>query len=104
MNELVVVGVPLLAIFAGILFQNQRFNGLDACLDRMQADLSQFYQTRGRHDAKIENLTKGSALEIPRITDESKHVNRPRSKARNSGTVTGHDFSRAERHFKMSGL
>jgi hypothetical protein len=58
MNELVVVGVPLLAIFAGILFQNQRFNGLDARLDRMQADLSQFYQTLGRHEAKIENLEK----------------------------------------------
>jgi len=40
MKELVVAGVPLLAIFAGILFQNQRFNGLDARPDRMQADLS----------------------------------------------------------------
>jgi hypothetical protein len=56
MNELVVVGVPLLAIFGGILFQNQRFNGLDTRLDRMQSDLSQFYQMRGKHDAKIENL------------------------------------------------
>jgi len=27
-------------------------------LDRQQADLSQFYETLGRHDAKIEMLKK----------------------------------------------
>ena len=30
--------------------------GLNARMDRMQADLSQFYQTLGRHDAEIANL------------------------------------------------
>jgi uncharacterized protein with GYD domain len=69
MHDLIVVGVPLLAILAGILLNNSNTNAntiriearidkVESRLDRMQADLSQFYQILGRHDAKIEMLEK----------------------------------------------
>jgi len=61
------IGIPVLVILFGILL-NQR--GLDKVesrlervnsdlsgrLDRMQADLSQFYQVLGKHDKAIEIL------------------------------------------------
>jgi hypothetical protein len=65
MNEIVGFAVVIVTIFAGILFNNSRFNlidarftTIDARLDRMQADLAQFYRDLGRHDAKIESLEK----------------------------------------------
>ena len=65
MNEIIGFAVVIVTIFAGMLFNNSRFNAIDARfsmidagLDRMQADLSQFYRDLGRHDAKIETLEK----------------------------------------------
>jgi len=65
MNEIIGFAVVIVTIFAGILFNNSRFNIIDARftsidtrLDRMQADLSQFYRDLGRHDAKLEALEK----------------------------------------------
>jgi hypothetical protein len=52
-HDVVVVGIPLLAIFGGILFNNSSNNRLEAKLDRMQADLSQFYKDLGNHDGRI---------------------------------------------------
>ncbi len=71
MHDTLTVGIPLVAILFGILFNQRavdklenrmdarfnavdaRFNAVDARLDRMQADLSQFYRTLGQHDAEI---------------------------------------------------
>jgi hypothetical protein len=61
------IGIPSLLILVGMLLNNSRSNTLEgridrlgtelnARMDRMQADLSQFYQTLGRHDAEIINL------------------------------------------------
>jgi hypothetical protein len=76
MHDIVVVGVPLLAILAGILFNNGKSDGLEARinsrfdrmdnridrletrLDRMQADLSQFYTITAKHEIRIESLEK----------------------------------------------
>jgi acyl carrier protein phosphodiesterase len=65
MNEVIGFAAVIISIFAGMLFNNSRFNtiearfsSIDARLDRMQADLSQFYRDLGRHDAKIESLEK----------------------------------------------
>lgn len=73
MHDIVVVGVPLIAILAGTLFNNQALNHLetrlDGRLDRMQGEITnlrseihrefeQFYRTLGQHDAKIEILEK----------------------------------------------
>lgn len=73
MHDLIVVGVPLLAILAGIFFNNSNSNSnsvriearidkveanLTARIDRIQADLAQFYQILGKHDGKIEMLEK----------------------------------------------
>ncbi len=73
MHDVVVVGVPLIAILAGTLFNNQALNRLetrlDGRLDRMQSEITnlrsemhrefeQFYRTLGQHDAKIEILEK----------------------------------------------
>ena len=58
MNEIFGFAAVIVSIFAGMLFNNSRFSAIDARLDRMQADLSQFYRDLGRHDAKIETLEK----------------------------------------------
>jgi hypothetical protein len=58
MNEVIGFDAVIVSIFAGMLFNNSRFSAIDARLDRMQADLSQFYRDLGRHDAKIEALEK----------------------------------------------
>ena len=73
MHDLVIVGVPLLAILAGILFNNQNINRienrLDGRLDRIEAEFTilrtelhrefeEFYRTLGQHDARLDNLEK----------------------------------------------
>ena len=73
MRDLVIVGVPLLAILAGILFNNQNINRienrLDGRLDRIEAEFTtlrtemhrefeEFYRTLGQHDARLDNLEK----------------------------------------------
>lgn len=58
MHDIVVVGIPLIAILAGILFNRSdikdlrtemgaRFNKVDDRLDRIDADLRQFYHLSG---------------------------------------------------------
>jgi len=80
MHDVITVGVPVLAILFGILFNQRgldklearldnRVNGLEARMDRMQADLTgridriqadltRFYQILGEHGGKIELLSK----------------------------------------------
>ena len=69
MNEIIGFAVVIVTIFAGMLFNNSRFNAIDARLDRMQSelngridrvqgDLGQFFRELGRHDARIEALEK----------------------------------------------
>jgi len=76
MHDVVIVGVPLLAIFAGTLFNNRDIARLERRLDRivdeigemrremtslgseMHREFEQFYNTLGQHDAKIEMLEK----------------------------------------------
>ena len=58
MTEIIGFAVVIVSIFAGMLFNNSRFSAIEQRLDRMQADLSQFYRDLGRHDAKIEILEK----------------------------------------------
>lgn len=71
MHDVVIVGVPLIAILAGTLFNNQALTRLetrlDGRLDRMQSEISslrsemqrefeQFYRTLGQHYARLDNL------------------------------------------------
>jgi hypothetical protein len=76
MHDVIVVGVPLLAIMAGAFFNNQgltrlenRLDKTDARIDRVQTEITamrsefhrefeQFYRTLGQHDARIDNLEK----------------------------------------------
>jgi hypothetical protein len=69
MHDVVIVGVPLIAILAGTLFNNRDISRLEGRLDRIQTELTsmrneihkefeQFYRTLGQHDARIENLEK----------------------------------------------
>ena len=80
MHDVLTIGIPVLVILLGILFNQRgldklearldgRMNGLEgrldrmqselsARLDRMQADLSIFYRTLGEHGADIEHLKK----------------------------------------------
>jgi len=76
MHDALTIGIPVFVILFGILF-NQRgldklearidgringlegwFNGIEARLDRMQADLSMFYRILGEHGADIDHLKK----------------------------------------------
>lgn len=61
MHDIVIVGVPLLAIMGGVLFNNAANNRVEAKIDRLQADLSQFYMILGKHEGKIESLEKRPA-------------------------------------------
>ena len=87
MHDVVIVGVPLIAILGGIFFNNQALarveTRLDGRLDRvenemrdvrgeikdlrgdvtslrseMHREFEQFYRTLGQHDARIDNLEK----------------------------------------------
>ena len=71
MHDSITVGIPVLAILFGILY-NQRgldrlegrvdsgFDRLEKRMDTMQADLSRFYQILGEHSGKIEMMQKKS--------------------------------------------
>ena len=87
MNEMIGFAVVIVTIFAGILFNNSRFNAIDARfnstdarldhmqterngridhlqaelngrIDRVQGDLGRFFRELGRHDARIESIEK----------------------------------------------
>jgi hypothetical protein len=76
MHDVVVVGLPLLAILAGILFSrsdvkdlraeigslrsemNNRFNKVEDHLGRIDADLRQFYHLTGKLEARMDSLEK----------------------------------------------
>jgi septal ring factor EnvC (AmiA/AmiB activator) len=67
MHDAITLGVPVLAIFFGILL-NQRGLGelrsdlksdisrVESKIDRMQSDLTQFSRELGRHDARLDSL------------------------------------------------
>ena len=65
MHDTITVGVPVLAILFGILFNQRgldrlesRFDRLEKRMDTMQSDLSRFYQILGERGGKIELLSK----------------------------------------------
>ncbi len=80
MHDVIIVGVPLLAILAGILFNRNdlsnlrgevrndikdlrtemqsRFNKVEGHLDRIDADLRQFYHLTGKLEARMDSLEK----------------------------------------------
>jgi hypothetical protein len=76
MHDALTVGIPVFVILFGILFNQRgldklearmnvlesridgRMHGIEARLDRMQADLSMFYRILGEHGADIDHLKK----------------------------------------------
>lgn len=50
------IGIPTFAVLASILFNNARFNSIDARLISIEGDLRQFYKDLGKHEGKIEML------------------------------------------------
>ena len=67
MHDTVTVGIPVVVILFGILFNQRgldklegrvdsRFDRLENRMDTMQAGLSRFYQVLGEHGGKIEML------------------------------------------------
>jgi len=76
MHDVVVVGIPLLAILAGIFFNrsdikelraemnarfsnvNARFDKIEDRLNQIDADLRQFYHLTGKLEGRIDALEK----------------------------------------------
>jgi hypothetical protein len=69
MHDVVVVGIPLIAILAGILFNrsdlkdlraemNARFNKIEDRLTGIDADLRQFYHLAGKLEGRMDALEK----------------------------------------------
>ena len=80
MHDVIIVGVPLVAILAGILFSrsdikelraemiarfnkidgdvNSRFNKVEDYLGRIDADLRQFYHLTGKLEARMDAFDK----------------------------------------------
>ena len=76
MHDIVVVGVPLIAILAGILFNRSdlrelradmdarfnkvdaRFNKIDDHLGQINADLRQFYHLTGKLEGRMDAIEK----------------------------------------------
>jgi hypothetical protein len=76
MHDTITVGVPVLVILLGILLNQRglerldlridklegkmesRFVHMEGRIDRVQADMAQFYRILGEHGAKIENTQK----------------------------------------------
>jgi hypothetical protein len=67
------MAMVLIAVLAGILFNNSKLDKLESRLDtrinslesrvnagfdRMQADMAQFYRILGQHDSRLDNLEK----------------------------------------------
>ena len=65
MHDTITVGIPVMAILFGILFNQRgldrlegRFDRLEKRIDVIQSDLSRFYQILGGQGGKIEMLQK----------------------------------------------
>jgi hypothetical protein len=69
MHDVVIVGIPLIAILAGIFFSrsdtkelraemNALFNKIEDHLGRIDADLRQFYHLTGKLEARMGSLEK----------------------------------------------
>ncbi len=76
MHDILTIGVPLVAILAGVLFNRNdtkdlrlelhalradmqtRFNRVDDHLGRIDADLRQFYHLTGKLEARMDALEK----------------------------------------------
>lgn len=67
MHDAITVGLPLVAILAGILLNrqdvntlrtdmNRRFDAVDAKFDSFQRDMREFYAEQARHDVRITAL------------------------------------------------
>ena len=67
MHDVVIVGVPLLAILGGILLNrqdvlslrtdmNRRFDLVDNRFDSIQRDMREFYGEQARHDVRLSAL------------------------------------------------
>jgi hypothetical protein len=78
MHDIVIVGIPLVAILAGILFGrndikelsaemnarfdkvDQRFDVVDDRFEKINADLRQFYHLTGRLEGRMDAIEKRS--------------------------------------------
>ena len=65
----IALGLPSLMVLAGMFLNQRSFDRLESSLgsrmdrletrlDRIEADLREFYRTLGRHDARLDNLEK----------------------------------------------
>jgi 3-dehydroquinate synthetase len=60
MHDVIVVGLPVLAILAGIFFNNNCFDRLETCVDRVQSELN----------AKIEMVQSSLTTRIEKVQSD----------------------------------
>lgn len=56
------IAIPTVIVLIGILLNSTANSRIEAKLDRMQADLSQFYKDLGKHEGKIEIIERKVGL------------------------------------------
>ena len=72
MQLYIAVGLPTVMVLVGIFLNQRSFDRLESSLggrmdrlevrlDRIEADLREFYRTLGQHDARLDNMEKRSA-------------------------------------------
>ncbi len=71
MHDVIVVGLPLLAILAGIFFNNSRFDRLDARIDKVQSELNlKIERVQSDLTARIEKVQSDLTARIEKVQSD----------------------------------
>ena len=92
MHDVIVVGLPLLAILAGIFFNNSRFDRLETRVDKFQFDLT----------AKIERVQSDLTAKIEKVqSDLTARIDRMQADLGNFYGILGEHKARIENFEKQ---
>ena len=71
MHDVIVVGLPLLAILAGIFFNNSRFDRLDSRIEKVQSDLTgRIEKVQSELSGRIERVQSDLTARIDRMQSD----------------------------------
>src|SRR5277367_4315655 len=98
MHDVIVVGLPLLAILAGIFFNNSRFDRLETRIDKVQSDLNSKIETvQSDLNSKIERVQSGLTARIEKVqSDLTVRIDRMQADLGNFYGILGEHKARIE--------